>query len=215
MDGEESISILVEATGRPRNLMLLLPQASGLDDLALQVVAADRFSPGTYEGVPVVIALTVKLSLQTCVEEKKDDAGKTIYSLRFRSHPKQIFETLPHPPKEAVLTLEDSSGRDSGSGSLHVYHVGGGVSSPVVLKSVSPEFTDEARRAKFDGKCLLSLLVDAQGMPQNIWVVRPLGMGLDEKAIEAVRQYRFKPAMKDGMPVPVMIRIQMNFMLVN
>ena len=68
------------------------------------------------------------------------------------------------------------------------------------------EFSDEARRAKYQGVCLISLIVDAQGNPQNPRVIRALGMGLDEKALEAVRKYKFKPAMKDGRtPVPVMI----------
>ncbi|HXR40071.1 MAG TPA: energy transducer TonB [Terracidiphilus sp.] len=95
-----------------------------------------------------------------------------------------------------------------------LYHVGGGVSAPVPLNSVEAEFSDEARRAKYQGVCLISLIVDAQGNPQNPRVVRALGMGLDEKALEAVRKYKFKPAMKDGRtPVPVMITVEVNFRL--
>ena len=66
-----------------------------------------------------------------------------------------------------------------------------------------PEFSDEARRAKYQGVCVVSLIVDAQGNPQRVQVVRHLGMGLDEKAVEAVRQYKFKPATLQGKPVPV------------
>ena len=92
--------------------------------------------------------------------------------------------------------------------------IGGRVSGPVVLHSVEAEFSDEARRAKYQGVCLISLIVDAQGNPQNIRVARPLGMGLDEKAVEAIRQYKFKPAMKDGRTaVPVMITIEVDFRL--
>ena len=92
--------------------------------------------------------------------------------------------------------------------------IGGRVSAPVVLHSVEAEFSDEARRAKYQGVCLISLIVDAQGNPQNIRVARTLGMGLDEKAIEAIRQYKFKPAMKDARtPVPVMITIEVDFRL--
>lgn len=95
-----------------------------------------------------------------------------------------------------------------------LYHVGGGVSAPVPLNQVEAEFSDEARRAKYQGVCLISLIVDAQGNPQNPRVVRTLGMGLDEKALEAVRKYKFKPAMKDGKtPVPVMITVEVNFRL--
>jgi TonB family protein len=95
-----------------------------------------------------------------------------------------------------------------------LYRVGGGVSAPVPLNSVEAEFSDEARRAKYQGVCLISLIVDAQGNPQNPRVIRALGMGLDEKALEAVRKYKFKPAMKDGKtPVPVMITVEVNFRL--
>ena len=92
--------------------------------------------------------------------------------------------------------------------------IGGRVSAPVVLHSVEAEFSDEARRAKYQGACLISLIVDVQGNPQNIRVARSLGKGLDEKAIEAVRQYKFRPAMKDGQtPVPVMITLEVDFRL--
>ena len=104
----------------------------------------------------------------------------------------------------------DGSGGNIGGG---LYRIGGGVSAPVALNSVEAEFSDEARRAKYQGVCLISLIVDAHGDPVNPRVVRTLGMGLDEKALEAVRKYKFKPAMKDGKPVPVMITVEVNFRL--
>jgi TonB family protein len=95
-----------------------------------------------------------------------------------------------------------------------LYHIGGGVGAPVLIHQVDPEFSDEARRAKYQGVCMISIIVDVNGNPQNPRVVRPLGMGLDEKALEAVKQFRFKPAMKDGKtPVPVMITVEVNFRL--
>ncbi len=103
------------------------------------------------------------------------------------------------------------SGWNAGGG---LAQIGGRVSAPTVLHSVEAEFSDEARRAKYQGVCLISLIVDTQGNPQNIRIARALGMGLDEKAIEAIRQYKFKPAMKDGRtPVPVMITIEVDFRL--
>jgi periplasmic protein TonB len=103
------------------------------------------------------------------------------------------------------------SGGNAGGG---VYQVGGGISAPTVIHSVEAEFSDEARRAKYQGVCMVSLIVDAQGNPQDIHVARALGMGLDEKAIEAIKQYKFKPAMKDGRTaVPVMITIEVDFRL--
>jgi len=106
------------------------------------------------------------------------------------------------------------NGLGSGTGGGYgggVYHVGGGVSAPRLIYSVDPEFSDEARRAKYQGVAAIECIVDAQGNVQRPRTVRPLGMGLDEKAIEAVKQYKFAPAMKDGKPVPVVIDVEVNF----
>jgi len=90
--------------------------------------------------------------------------------------------------------------------------VGGRVSAPIPLNSVEAEFSEEARKAKYQGVVLVRLIVDAQGNPQNPRVVQALGMGLDEKALEAVRKYKFKPAMRDHKtPVAVEITVEVNF----
>jgi TonB family protein len=103
---------------------------------------------------------------------------------------------------------------DGGNAGGGLYKIGGGVSAPVPLNSVEAEFSDEARRAKYQGVCLITLIVDVHGDPQNPRVSRALGMGLDEKALEAVKKYKFKPALKDGKtPVPVMITVEVNFRL--
>jgi hypothetical protein len=94
-----------------------------------------------------------------------------------------------------------------------VYKVGGGVSAPSVLFKVDPEYSEEARKAKYSGTVLISLVVDASGKAQNIKVVRSLGLGLDEKAMEAVAKWKFKPGMKNGQAVAVQATIEVNFRL--
>ncbi len=94
-----------------------------------------------------------------------------------------------------------------------VMSVGAGVSAPELLHSVEPEFTDEARAARLQGVVAIQLIVDSYGNPENIAVVKHLGMGLDQKAIDAVRQYKFKPAMYQGHPVPVRLVVDVNFHL--
>jgi protein TonB len=102
-------------------------------------------------------------------------------------------------------------GPDSGNG---IYKPGvGGVSQPIPIFTPEAEFSDEARRQKYEGVCLISVIIDAQGNPQSPHVVRALGMGLDEKALQAVMKYRFKPARKDGKPVAVRISVMVNFRL--
>ena len=94
------------------------------------------------------------------------------------------------------------------------YKIGGRISAPVVIHSVAAQFTSKARRAHYQGVCLIGLTVDTHGKPQNIHVVRALGMGLDEKAIDAIRGYKFKPALMDRTtPVPVVITIEVDFKL--
>jgi protein TonB len=92
-------------------------------------------------------------------------------------------------------------------------HIGGGVSAPVPIHTVEPEFSEEARKAKFAGNVLVYLVVDAQGHPQNVHVIKPVGMGLDQKAVDAVKQYLFKPAMEGGKPVPVELSIEVDFQI--
>lgn len=94
-----------------------------------------------------------------------------------------------------------------------LYRPGGAVSVPSLVYAATPSYSEAARKAKLEGIVLLKLVVDEDGNPQNVRVVRPLGMGLDEKAIEAVRRYRFNPALKDGVPVPVEINVEVNFRL--
>jgi periplasmic protein TonB len=100
------------------------------------------------------------------------------------------------------------SGGGTGGG---VMSPGGGVVPPVLLNWVNPEFSDEARRAKYQGVCIVSLIVDEHGNPTHERIERSLGMGLDEKALEAVSQYRWKPALYKGKPVPVAMSVVVNF----
>ena len=94
-----------------------------------------------------------------------------------------------------------------------VYKVGGGISAPTAISAPDPDYTEEARRAKKQGTCELWLIVDSAGHPRDIRVIRGLGFGLDAKALEAVKQWRFQPALKDGRPVDVQISVQVEFHL--
>lgn len=89
----------------------------------------------------------------------------------------------------------------------------GGVTAPIVIFQVEPQFSEEARKAKFSGVVVLDIVVDAAGSPRDIRVVHGAGLGLDEQAIEAVRQWRFKAGTKGGKPVAVHARVDVNFRL--
>jgi protein TonB len=102
------------------------------------------------------------------------------------------------------------SGGGMGGG---VYRVGAGISAPTATYSPDPDYTEEARRAKKQGTCVLWLIVDSSGHPRDIRVMRGLGFGLDAKAMEAVKQWKFQPALKDGKPVDVQISVEVEFHL--
>jgi periplasmic protein TonB len=94
-----------------------------------------------------------------------------------------------------------------------VYRIGGGVSQPSILHKVEPEYSEEARKAKWQGTVKLSVVVDETGHARDIKVEKSLGLGLDQKAIEAVEKWLFKAGMKDGKPVAVYATIEVTFHL--
>jgi periplasmic protein TonB len=104
----------------------------------------------------------------------------------------------------------EGSGGGIGGG---VYKVGGGISAPQAISTPDPEYTQAARDAKTQGTCVLWMIVDEHGEPRDIRLLRGLGFGLDQKAIDAVRQWRFQPALKDGHPVSVQIKVEVGFRL--
>lgn len=106
--------------------------------------------------------------------------------------------------------LGPGSGGNTGGGPKRI---GGGVSAPVLIYSVEPEFSEEARKAKVAGNVLVNLWVGTDGLPTHVHVIRGVGMGLDEKAVEAVKQYKFRPAMENGKPVLVELNVEVNFQI--
>ncbi len=95
------------------------------------------------------------------------------------------------------------------------YRPGGGVTNPVALYKPEPKYTEEARQAKIQGSVLLSLVVDENGIARNIKVARPLDPGLDQSAMDTLRQWKFRPGQKDGNPVAVAAQIEVTFRLLD
>lgn len=216
LDGVVKLSALVDENGVPRAIQTLQSDDARLSEFAAALIAEQRFKPGTYNNSPAAVAIAVTAALHTCVLPTKKKLTEENTTLTLRSHPflgVAVLAPPTPPPPTPTPAPTDRSGLspDSKSG---ICKIGANISAPVVLHSVEAEFSDEARRAGYQGISIISLIVDAEGNPQNIRVVRALGMRLDEKAIEAIRQYKFKPGMKDGTtPVPVAITIEVAFRL--
>jgi TonB family protein len=94
-----------------------------------------------------------------------------------------------------------------------VFRIGGGVSAPVAVEKHEPQYSSEARINKVQGTVVLSIVIGSDGIPRDLRVIRSLGLGLDQKAIEAVRQWRFKPGIKENQPVSVLATVETNFRL--
>jgi TonB family protein len=142
------------------------------------------YSPYLLNGEPVEVATTINVNYTFGEAEPPADPGAG----------------------EAGLTANVSTG------------VGGsrmadGATTPIVIYTVEPQFTEEARKAKVMGTVLVKMTVDTEGRPENVHVVRRIGYGLDQKAVEAVSQYRFKPAMKHDKPVEEALNIEVNFQI--
>jgi len=105
------------------------------------------------------------------------------------------------------------NGNGPGAGGSGAFNVGNGVTAPELVSKVEPEYSEEARKAKYSGSVLLSIVVNTDGKAEDIRVVKSLGMGLDEKAIEAVQKWRFRPGKNKGVPVKVKAQIEVNFRL--
>lgn len=118
-----------------------------------------------------------------------------------------------------------SNGVGSGTGPGHgpgqgggfgggIYKLGDiGVSAPIAKFTPEPDFSEEARKAKYQGVVVLAAIIGSDGKPRNIRVVRSLGMGLDEKAVERVRTWLFEPGKKNGTPVAVAMNLEVDFRL--
>lgn len=140
------------------------------------------------------------------------DAGETAQQT---SNSSQTQDNKINTPTQ---TSENSSNPEIAG----VPHTGDGIVPPKVLYAPDPEFSDKARGKKLGGTCVLSTLVDAEGKPHDVQIVKSAAEGvkpkqhsaalsLDEDAVKAVNQYRFQPATMQGKPVPYRVKIEVNF----
>jgi TonB family protein len=112
------------------------------------------------------------------------------------------------PDPDLFLLQVGFTVRDHRDGS---HDIEGTVTAPVAIRTVDPEFSQEAQQTRVNANVLMKFVVDSKGIPQNIQVARRAGEGLDEKAVAALKQYRFKPATLNGRPVPVSMYVETSF----
>jgi TonB family protein len=185
---------LPEAAARPIVLKTEHPAPPGLDETVSVTISMDV----DQQGVPTNLHL-VKLS----DPKREEDVIRALREWRFRPGV---------PPVVTPCTLSFLIGKKPESS--NAYHVGN-ISPPQVVTKVEPQYSEEARRVGYEGKVVVSVVVDPSGRARDLKVLRPLGLGLDEAALAAVREWTFQPGMKDGQPVAVQATIEVNFRLLD
>jgi TonB family protein len=160
-----------------------------LTEAAIDAARQWRYIPFMSDGSPVEGQTNITLNY---------DFSKRLSKLQVPLSP------IPTEPQED-LVKEITTGE--------VFTVGRGVTPPKALYAPDPQYSKTAQKARYQGTVVLGAVVGADGSPRSIWVVRELGSGLDEKAIDAVRQWKFRPATKNGTPVAVHINVEVDFRL--
>lgn len=162
-------------------------------------------------GEPVVIKIPIesdadanKKLRQVFVSENEDQVSIVPSYWRHYAETHEIIDPKKFPKRPPEKDAEPTNG---------VYRVGGSVSPPKPLKQPEPRFTEFARHFGIQGNTAIALVVDENGEPQDLSIVKPLGAGLDEAAIEAVQRWRFEPSRKDGKPVKVRIIVETSYHL--
>jgi TonB family protein len=209
-DGLVYLTLVVDAGGMARDVVVENAARTPLERMAERIVSADRFKPGALNGQAVAVKSGVEVDIDGCIDLKDDGAGNKISVFRLTAQPVQKLAA----PRAAKADVSGASvGGEQAELPPGLSRIGIGVSAPVPLNHVVAHYSEEAKEKRVEGVCIISLIVDVNGKPQNPRVVQTLGSGLDQKALEAVNKYKFKPAMKGNTPVPVMITVEVNFRL--
>jgi TonB family protein len=164
-------------------------------------------------GDPVLVGPAMDAARQyqfaPCIQDGSPVESQTTITVRYdlrqgAFYPEDASSNLPREPQEDVIQEIERG---------ELFQLRDGVTFPKALHVVNPVYSDAARKSKFEGYVSLGVVVGTDGKPRSVWVVRVLGEGLDENTIEAVRQWIFTPATKEGKPVPILINVALDFRL--
>ena len=187
----ECVVRLDGAIGEARVTKSLNPD---LDQEAIKAVKQWRFKPGRKDGKPVPVRITLEVTFTLRDTPAAGSATKP-----------PLFPVRPLTPGDTGSTGQPEATR--------AYKPGAGVSAPVPVKEVRPQYTADAKDARIQGTVVVECVVQADGTIGDVKVLKSLDAGLDEEAIKAVKQWRFEPGTKDGKPVPVLVTLEMTFSL--
>lgn len=190
IDGWCLLSLVVGVDGAAVEIQVVTSHGAAFDAAATDAIKQFKFEPGTLGGKPVPVRVYARTRFFA-------DMRPAVTRILLRAGPGGGFSQLS--PRNGGPRLPNRY-RDYDK-------------PPIATFSPAAEYSEEARRKKIQGVVWVSMLVTEEGLPADARVEKSLGYGLDEKAIERVEQYRFKPAMKDGAPVAARVTFEINFRL--
>lgn len=195
IEGSVVMQAVIAKDGKVRDLHVVSGDPL-LAAAAMKAVRHWRYESFMLQGKPVEVKTNITVNFKLDNSARVSCGQKTVYA-----------------SAEVPLGTGVGSGSAGNMSIPTVLKVGNGVTAPRAIHAPDPEYTRRAQKAKYQGTVLLWAVVGPDGSVQDIKVARSLGMGLDEKAVEAVCKWRFKPAMKEGQPVAVQINVEVSFRL--
>jgi TonB family protein len=194
VEGVVALECVVQPDGTVGEARVTKALNPGLDQEAIKAVKQWRFKPGRKDGRPVPVLVILEMTFTLRDTPAAGGAAKA-----------PLFPVRP-------LTAGDTGVKSQAEASP-VYKPGQGVSAPVVVKEVKPQYTPDAKEAKIQGTVTLECVVETDGSVGDVAVTKSLDTGLDQEAVKAARQWRFTPGKKDGKAVRVQISFEMTFTL--
>lgn len=193
--GTVILHVIISKEGTVESLSIVrVPEV--LRSCVIDAVKQWKYKPYLLNGQPTEVETSITMNLEF---------GGTA---QLRDHPSSSGTADENTQKPQPLAEQQHN--DSGT---EVKKIGGGVTPPKLIYMAEANYTPEAKAAKLEGIVMVQLIVDQKGLPVNVHVTKGVGIGLDEKAVEAVKKYKFKPAMELGKPVAVAMNIEVNFKL--
>ena len=204
LDGVVKFAATIDTAGVPQNLKALEVSDRRLVGFATEIVGGQRFEPATIDGSPTTANVQLTVGLHTCAQREKHPTAESFYRFTLRAHPLIALTVAAPPAAQKIAAAAQTE-------AFAAEQVGGHISAPIPAILTDPEIPPSRKLARH-GVCLLGVTIDANGLPQNIHVVRSLDRELDSNAMEAVKNWRFKPALRDGrVPVAVEGAVAANF----
>lgn len=207
VSGDSILSLVVSAEGKPQDITVVSKLGVGLDENAITAVKGWRFQPALFNGLPVPVRIQLVVPFHWCEND-----------LECKMQLAQRQAMAEAKTAEGEVASDDDSGpRRLVKQENGVYDIKGSIGTipglvpPKVIHAKSPKFTKAAKIARLRGECIISGVIDTDGLMKNVRVIKPLGLGLDENAVATAKEMRFKPATLNGKPIPVTLNIAFDF----